>query len=104
MPGTPVDPKNGSVQEKHLQSTRLDMPVIGMESEFNVWLDEVEIDPKPFWEHPAAFIDRPLLPREKTSLQLPTGGGGSLDPGGLREVAPGVPLPPGRTAPAGRDP
>jgi len=71
MPGT--DYKNASVSDRELQQTRLNMPVIGLESEFNVWLDEVEIDPKPFWRHPSAFIDRPLLPREKSSLQLPTG-------------------------------
>src|SRR5215468_79784 len=98
MPGTPVDPKNGGVQEKHLQSTRLDMPVIGMESEFNVWLDEVEIDPKPFWEHPGAFIDRPLLPREKTSLQLPTGGAVYFDRGVIEVVTPVIELAPGCTA------
>jgi len=98
MPGTPVDPKNGSVQEKHLQSTRLGMPVIGMESEFNVWLDEVEIDPKPYWEHPGAFIDRPLLPREKTSLQLPTGGAVYFDRGVIEVVTPVIELAPGCTA------
>ena len=48
--------------------TWLDMPVIGMESEFNVWLDEVEINPEPYWKHPSAFIDRPLLSLEKSSL------------------------------------
>src|SRR5258707_2815971 len=98
MPGTPVDPKNGSVQEKHLQSTRLGMPVIGMESEFNVWLDEVEIDPKPYWEHPGAFIDRPLLPREKTSLQLPTGGAVYFDRGAIEVVTPVIELAPRCTA------
>src|ERR1051325_11009813 len=59
----------------------LEMPAIGMESEFNVWLDEGEINPEPYWKHPSAFIDRPLLSREKSSLQLPTGGAVYFDRG-----------------------
>ena len=74
------------------------MPVIGMESEFNVWLDEVEIDPKPFWGHPSAFIDRPLLPREKSSLQLPTGGAVYFDRGVIEVVTPVIELAPHSTA------
>ncbi|HEX9164052.1 MAG TPA: hypothetical protein VF980_20280 [Thermoanaerobaculia bacterium] len=74
------------------------MPVIGMESEFNVWLDEVEIDPKPFWKHPGAFIDRPLLPREKSSLQLPTGGAVYFDRGVIEVVTPVIELAPHSTA------
>ena len=78
--------------------SRLAMPVIGMESEFNVWLDEREIDPKPFWKHPGNFIDRPLLPREKSSLQLPTGGAVYFDRGVIEVVTPVIELAPHSTA------
>jgi hypothetical protein len=78
--------------------TWLDMPVIGMESEFNVWLDEVEINPEPYWKHPSAFIDRPLLAREKTSLQLPTGGAVYFDRGVIEVVTPVIELAPHSTA------
>jgi len=74
------------------------MPVIGMESEFNVWLDEVEIDPREYWGHPGAFIDRTLLPREKTSLQLPTGGAVYFDRGVIEVVTPVIELAPHSTA------
>jgi len=74
------------------------MPVIGMESEFNVWLDEVEVDPREYWGHPGAFIDRPLLPREKTSLQLPTGGAVYFDRGVIEVVTPVIELAPHSTA------
>lgn len=77
---------------------RLAMPVIGMESEFNVWLDEVEINPEPYWKHPSAFIDRPLLTREKTSLQLPTGGAVYFDRGVIEVVTPVIELAPSSTA------
>src|ERR687892_59888 len=53
---------------------QLRMPVTGMEAEFNVVLDGDEIDPRAYWGHPAAFIDQPLLTREKSSCQIPTGG------------------------------
>ncbi len=78
--------------------TTLKMPVIGMESEFNVWLDEVEIDPKKYWQHPSAFIDRALLPREKSSLQLPTGGAVYFDRGVIEVVTPVIELAPHSTA------
>jgi hypothetical protein len=81
-----------------LGKTRLDMPVIGMESEFNVWLDEVEINPEPYWKHPSAFIDQPLLTREKTSLQLPTGGAVYFDRGVIEVVTPVIELAPHCTA------
>jgi hypothetical protein len=74
------------------------MPVIGMESEFNVYLDEKEIDPRAFWRHPSAFIDRPLLPREKSSLQLPTGGAVYFDRGVIEVVTPVIELAPHSTA------
>ncbi|HXH90652.1 MAG TPA: hypothetical protein VNN25_03655, partial [Thermoanaerobaculia bacterium] len=74
------------------------MPVIGMESEFNVLLDEKEIDPRVFWGHPSAFIDRPLLPREKSSLQLPTGGAVYFDRGVIEVVTPVIELAPHSTA------
>ncbi|HEX6158949.1 MAG TPA: hypothetical protein VF111_02205, partial [Thermoanaerobaculia bacterium] len=68
------------------------MPVIGMESEFNVWLDEVEIIPEDYWKHPQNFIDVPLLAREKTSSQLPTGGAVYFDRGVIEVVTPVIEL------------
>ncbi|HET8798731.1 MAG TPA: hypothetical protein VFO89_13645, partial [Thermoanaerobaculia bacterium] len=78
--------------------TWLEMPVIGMESEFNVWLDEIEINPETYWKHPSAFIDRELLKREKTSLQLPTGGAVYFDRGVIEVVTPVIELAPSATA------
>ena len=76
----------------------LAMPAIGMEAEFNVWLDEEEINPEPYWKHPSAFIDRPLLKREKSSLQLPTGGAVYFDRGVIEVVTPVIELAPSSTA------
>jgi hypothetical protein len=74
------------------------MPAIGMESEFNVWIDEKEVDPREYWGHPGAFIDRPLLPREKSSLQLPTGGAVYFDRGVIEVVTPVIEIAPHSTA------
>lgn len=83
---------------RRLARDTLRMPVIGMESEFNVWLDEVEINPEPYWIHPRAFIDAPLLPREKTSSHVPTGGAVYFDRGVIEVVTPVIELAPQATA------
>jgi hypothetical protein len=94
-----VNPKSDLDRElQRLGRTRLRMPAIGMESEFNVWLDEKEINPEPYWKHPSAFIDRPLLKREKSSLQLPTGGAVYFDRGVIEVVTPVIELAPESTA------
>ncbi|HUP49917.1 MAG TPA: hypothetical protein VNA04_14110 [Thermoanaerobaculia bacterium] len=94
----PRDWKDELGRTKVPARTRLRMPAIGMESEFNVWLDSVEIDPRRFWKHPSAFIDRALLPREKSSLQLPTGGAVYFDRGVIEVVTPVIELAPHSTA------
>jgi hypothetical protein len=98
-PFVPVDHKSELDSElARSRRTWLAMPVIGMESEFNVWLDEEEINPEPYWKHPSAFIDRPLLKREKSSLQLPTGGAVYFDRGVIEVVTPVIELAPSSTA------
>ena len=96
----PLDPKSERDRElnRRLAKTRLKMPVIGMESEFNVWLDEQEINPEPYWKHPSAFIEGPHLKREKTSIQLPTGGAVYFDRGVIEVVTPVIELAPESTA------
>ncbi|HEV2719269.1 MAG TPA: hypothetical protein VG323_04555, partial [Thermoanaerobaculia bacterium] len=96
MPGT--DWKDEIGNSRRPQRTWLAMPVIGMESEFNVWLDEVEINPESYWKHPRAFIDAPLLEREKTSSHIPTGGAVYFDRGVIEVVTPVIELAPHSTA------
>jgi hypothetical protein len=74
------------------------MPVTGMEAEFNVVLDGVEIDPRAYWKDPTAFIDVPMLRRTRSSLQLPTGGAVYFDRGVIEVVTPVIELAPGSTA------
>jgi hypothetical protein len=76
----------------------LAMPVTGMEAEFNVVMDGVEIDPREYWGDPTAFIDAPMLRRERSSLQMPTGGAVYFDRGVIEVVTPVIELAPGCTA------
>jgi hypothetical protein len=76
----------------------LAMPVCGMEAEFNVVMDGVEIDPRVYWGDPTAFIDAPMLRRERSSLQMPTGGAVYFDRGVIEVVTPVIELAPGCTA------
>jgi hypothetical protein len=70
------------------------MPAVGMESEFNVWVDGQEIVPEKFWQSPRDFITHPLLPRMKSSYQLPTGGAIYFDRGVIEVVTPLVEIAP----------
>ena len=79
-------------------ATSLRMPVMGLEAEFNVFIDGVEIDPRKYWGSPGAFIDAPLLKRERSSFQLPTGGAVYFDRGVIEVVTPVIELAPGCTA------
>src|SRR6266508_3915939 len=76
----------------------LRMPVMGLEAEFNVFIDGVEIDPRKYWGSPGAFIDAPFLKRERSSFQLPTGGAVYFDRGVIEVVTPVIELAPGCTA------
>lgn len=78
--------------------SELEMPVIGLESEFKVFVDEEEVTPEELWRTPAAFIDRPLLKRTTKSSQLPTGGAVYFDGGVIELVTPVIEIAPHCTA------
>src|SRR5438132_2256614 len=79
-------------------TTELEMPVIGLEAEFKVFIDDLESIPEKIWRTPAAFIDRPLLKRTNKSMQLPTGGALYFDGGVLEVVTPVIEIAPQCTA------
>jgi hypothetical protein len=76
----------------------LRLPVIGLEAEFKVHVDEREIVPEEYWRAPSAFIERPLLQRSSKSSQLPTGGAVYFDGGVLEVVTPVIEIAPQCTA------
>lgn len=74
------------------------MPVIGLEAEFKVFVDERQVEPESYWRAPAAFIDRPLLQRSSKASQLPTGGAVYFDGGVVEVVTPVIEIAPQCTA------
>ena len=76
----------------------LRLPVIGLEAEFKVFVDEIETTPEELWRAPASFIDRPLLQRTSKSSQLPTGGAVYFDGGVVEVVTPVIEIAPQCTA------
>ena len=97
-PGTP------RARRARAPAAGLRMPVIGLEAEFNVFLDGVEIDPRKYWGTPGAFIDAPLLKRERSSFQIPTGGAVYFDRGVIEVVTPVIELAPGLHGARGAEP
>src|SRR5690348_3854804 len=83
-------------------TAELEMPVIGLEAEFKVFVDDKETAPERMWRTPAGFIDRPLVKRTTKSMQLPTGGALYFDGGVLEVVTPVIELAPQCTARAVR--
>ena len=82
--------------------SQLELPVIGLEAEFKVFVDGKESTPETLWRTPAAFVDRPLLQRTSKSLQLPTGGALYFDGGVIEVVTPVIEIAPQCTARAVR--
>lgn len=88
--------------ERFPYTSELEMPVIGLEAEFKVFIDDKEAVPEEVWRTPAGFIDRPLVKRTTKSMQLPTGGALYFDGGVLEVVTPVIELAPQCTARAVR--
>jgi hypothetical protein len=84
--------------ERFPYRTELDMPVIGIEAEFKVFLDGKAVQPEAVWKQPSGFIDRPLLKRTNKSSQLPTGGAVYFDGGVIEVVTPVIEIAPQCTA------
>lgn len=84
--------------ERFPYTSELQMPVIGLESEFKVFIDDQEVKPEDVWRTPAAFVDQPLLKRTNKSMQLPTGGALYFDGGVLEVVTPVIEIAPQCTA------
>ncbi|HEY0371429.1 MAG TPA: hypothetical protein VGD79_05485 [Thermoanaerobaculia bacterium] len=76
----------------------LQFPVIGLEAEFRVFIDDVEVVPEEYWRTPSEFINRPLLRRSSKASQLPTGGAVYFDGGVLEVVTPVIEIEPQCTA------
>jgi hypothetical protein len=77
--------------------TALDLPVIGLEAEFVVLIDDKAVEPEEIWRHPNEFISIPLLRRTSKSSQLPSGGALYFDKGVIEVVTPVIEIAPSCT-------
>ncbi|HMC21680.1 MAG TPA: hypothetical protein VKL19_07525 [Thermoanaerobaculia bacterium] len=84
--------------ERFPYTSELEMPVIGLEAEFKVFIDDVERAPEKIWRTPAGFVTQPLLKRTNKSMQLPTGGALYFDGGVIEVVTPVIEIAPQCTA------
>jgi hypothetical protein len=83
-------------------SAGLDLAAIGMEAEFEVWVDGVKRDPKRVFGSPQHFVREALMHRQGTSYHLPTGAAVYFDTGVIEVATPVIEIERGCAARAGR--
>ncbi|CAN5695688.1 hypothetical protein BH20VER1_BH20VER1_04040 [soil metagenome] len=71
------------------------LPVIGIEAEFTLFIDDVKRRPEQVFGTPAKLIGQPMIPRTGRSFQLPSGGAIYFDTGVIEVATPIVELQPG---------
>jgi hypothetical protein len=81
---------------------RLELAAIGMEAEFELWIDGRKLDPKAVFGSPQRFIRESLLHRQGTSYHLPTGGAIYFDTGVVEVATPVIEIGRGCAERAGR--
>ena len=70
-------------------------PVIGLEAEFSLFIDDVQRRPEDIFGTPQNLIRRRMIPRTGRSFQLPAGGAIYFDTGVIEVATPIVELEPG---------
>jgi hypothetical protein len=80
----------------------LELAAIGMEAEFEVWVDGRKLDPKRVFGSPQRFVREALVHRQGTSYHLPTGGAVYFDTGVIEVATPVIEIERGCAARAGR--
>jgi hypothetical protein len=70
-------------------------PVLGLEAEFTLFVDDVKRTPEKVFGTPAKFIRRRMIPRTGRSFQLPSGGAIYFDTGVIEVATPIIELAPG---------
>ncbi len=95
--------KTAPTEPPALPVIRLRSPVMGIEAEFEVFVDGDKVVPEKYWGEPGAFLTLPLGSHGGTNPQLPTGGAVYFDQGVIEVVTPVIELEPGCAARAVRN-
>jgi hypothetical protein len=83
-------------------TSRGPMPVIGLEAEFTLYVDDVKQKPEEIFGTAQKFVRQKMLPRQGRSFQLPVGGAVYFDTGVIEVATPIIEIEPGCAVRAGR--
>lgn len=86
----------------HRPREQQQLAAIGIEAEFAVLIDGVQVEPEKVFVSPTRIIREPMVHRTGRSYHLPTGGAVYFDTGVIEIATPMVELAPGCAAQAGR--
>jgi len=78
------------------------VPVIGLEAEFTLYVDDVKLRPEEVFGNAQAFVRQRMLPRKGRSFQLPVGGAVYFDTGVIEVATPIIEIEEGCAVRAGR--
>ena len=78
------------------------VPVIGLEAEFTLYVDDVKQKPEEVFGTAQAFVRQKMIPRKGRSFQLPAGGAVYFDTGVIEVATPIIEIEPGCAVRAGR--
>lgn len=78
------------------------VPVIGLEAEFTLYVDNVKRLPEEVFGNAQKFVRQKMLPRKGRSFQLPVGGAVYFDTGVIEVATPIIEIEPGCAVRAGR--
>ena len=94
--------KKHELAEHRSRRTRPERAAIGLEAEFALLLDDVQVRPEDIFGSPRAFIRGDMMHRRGTSYHLPTGGAIYFDTGVIEIATPVIEIERGCAARAGR--
>jgi hypothetical protein len=98
-----ADPKKKKGPEnKSTTHERIQLAAIGMEAEFAVMMDGVQVKPEDAFGSPRRFIREKMMHRKGRSYHLPTGGAVYFDTGVIEVATPVIEIERGCAARAGR--
>src|SRR5919112_5870939 len=94
--------KKKGPENKSSTRERIQLAAIGMEAEFAVIMDGVQVRPEDIFGSPKRIIREKMMHRKGRSYHLPTGGAVYFDTGVIEVATPVIELAPGCAARAGR--
>ena len=94
--------KSGKLSSPLRRPAPEQVPVIGLEAEFTLYVDGVKQKPEDVFGTAQKFVRQKMLPRKGRSFQLPVGGAVYFDTGVIEVATPIIEIEPGCAVRAGR--